>query len=100
MPLRAEAVPGELPSPAVHALEDQYAGSGSPASSTVDTVIACGSRSPSATADHIGHQQHLAQLTARWGTRYIRNGKTIWAEQPLEPASTAAVTDADSAAEG
>lgn len=25
----------------------------------------------------------VAQLTERWGTRYTREGKTIWAEQPL-----------------
>ncbi|WP_367325178.1 SpoIIE family protein phosphatase [Streptomyces sp. HUAS ZL42] len=25
----------------------------------------------------------VAQLSARWGTRYDRDGKTIWAEQPL-----------------
>ncbi|MFH8370113.1 SpoIIE family protein phosphatase [Streptomyces sp. NPDC018031] len=27
----------------------------------------------------------VAQLTARWGSRYGRQGKTIWAEQPLVP---------------
>lgn len=42
-----------------------------------------------ATTDEGGRGLFLiAQLTARWGTRYVRNGKTIWAEQPLEPAST------------
>ncbi|MFE6662410.1 SpoIIE family protein phosphatase [Streptomyces sp. NPDC057697] len=25
----------------------------------------------------------VAQLTSRWGSRYTRHGKTIWAEQPL-----------------
>ncbi|MEU6384108.1 SpoIIE family protein phosphatase [Streptomyces bauhiniae] len=25
----------------------------------------------------------IAQLTTRWGSRYTRNGKTIWTEQPL-----------------
>ncbi|MEU6079129.1 SpoIIE family protein phosphatase [Streptomyces sp. NPDC047108] len=25
----------------------------------------------------------VAQLTERWGTRYVRDGKTIWTEQPL-----------------
>ncbi|WP_327327716.1 SpoIIE family protein phosphatase [Streptomyces sp. NBC_01210] len=30
----------------------------------------------------------VAQLTERWGTRYTRDGKTIWAEQPL-PATSA-----------
>ncbi|MFF3686717.1 SpoIIE family protein phosphatase [Streptomyces sp. NPDC002187] len=28
----------------------------------------------------------VAQLTERWGTRYSRDGKTIWTEQPLTPA--------------
>ncbi|GHB73928.1 hypothetical protein GCM10010377_75470 [Streptomyces viridiviolaceus] len=27
----------------------------------------------------------VAQLTSRWGSRYGRQGKTIWAEQPLVP---------------
>ncbi|MGW2650326.1 SpoIIE family protein phosphatase [Streptomyces sp. NPDC001393] len=27
----------------------------------------------------------VAQLSSRWGTRYTRDGKTIWAEQPLPP---------------
>ncbi|MFF3505032.1 SpoIIE family protein phosphatase [Streptomyces sp. NPDC003247] len=27
----------------------------------------------------------VAQLTTRWGSRYGRHGKTIWAEQPLAP---------------
>ncbi|WP_370260413.1 SpoIIE family protein phosphatase [Streptomyces sp. V4I8] len=30
----------------------------------------------------------VAQLTQRWGTRQTAKGKTIWAEQHLEPAST------------
>ncbi|MET8629709.1 PAS domain-containing protein [Kitasatospora sp. NPDC004669] len=33
----------------------------------------------------------IAQLTSRWGSRYGRRGKTIWAEQPLAaPAAPAA----------
>ncbi|UQA90904.1 SpoIIE family protein phosphatase [Streptomyces halobius] len=28
----------------------------------------------------------VAQLAQRWGTRYVRDGKTIWAEQPLRMA--------------
>ncbi|MFG2119256.1 SpoIIE family protein phosphatase [Streptomyces sp. NPDC048710] len=28
----------------------------------------------------------VAQLTERWGTRYTRDGKTVWTEQPLPPA--------------
>ncbi|MEU6869519.1 SpoIIE family protein phosphatase [Streptomyces sp. NPDC046751] len=28
----------------------------------------------------------VAQLTSRWGSRYTRHGKTIWAEQPLPDA--------------
>ncbi|MET7861067.1 SpoIIE family protein phosphatase [Streptomyces sp. NPDC005318] len=30
----------------------------------------------------------VAQLASRWGARYDRAGKTIWAEQPLPPAGT------------
>ncbi|MFF4078271.1 SpoIIE family protein phosphatase [Streptomyces sp. NPDC001777] len=29
----------------------------------------------------------VAQLTTRWGSRYTRRGKTIWAEQPLPSAN-------------
>ncbi|MBT2388619.1 SpoIIE family protein phosphatase [Streptomyces sp. ISL-1] len=29
----------------------------------------------------------VAQLTERWGTRYTRDGKTIWTEQPLSSTS-------------
>ncbi|MDT0377459.1 SpoIIE family protein phosphatase [Streptomyces sp. DSM 42041] len=29
----------------------------------------------------------VAQLAGRWGSRYARQGKTIWAEQPLPPAA-------------
>ncbi|MFF8715946.1 SpoIIE family protein phosphatase [Streptomyces sp. NPDC015184] len=29
----------------------------------------------------------VAQLTTRWGSRYTRHGKTIWAEQPIPPAN-------------
>lgn len=28
----------------------------------------------------------VAQLTTRWGSRYTRRGKTIWAEQPIPDA--------------
>ncbi|MEV8569609.1 SpoIIE family protein phosphatase [Streptomyces sp. NPDC051322] len=31
----------------------------------------------------------VAQLTARWGSRYDQSGKTIWAEQPLTRTSAA-----------
>ncbi|MFD4972931.1 hypothetical protein [Streptomyces sp. NPDC058424] len=30
----------------------------------------------------------VAQLSFRWGARYARDGKTIWAEQPLPPTGT------------
>ncbi len=32
----------------------------------------------------------VAQLTERWGTRYTRDGKTIWTEQPLPPPAASA----------
>jgi anti-sigma regulatory factor (Ser/Thr protein kinase) len=31
----------------------------------------------------------VAQLASRWGTRHTRNGKVIWAEQPLPPLAPA-----------
>jgi anti-sigma regulatory factor (Ser/Thr protein kinase) len=38
----------------------------------------------------------VAQLTARWGSRYRRNGKTIWTEQATTPAPLAdIVSEAD-----
>ncbi|WP_372449192.1 SpoIIE family protein phosphatase [Streptomyces montanisoli] len=49
----------------------------------------------SSTAPHLGHAAAtdeggrgmflVAQLAERWGTRYTRDGKIIWAEQPLPP---------------
>lgn len=47
-----------------------------------------------ATTDEGGRGLFLvAQLTARWGTRYVRNGKTIWAEQECEPPSSGPEVD-------
>ncbi|MEU6573451.1 SpoIIE family protein phosphatase [Streptomyces sp. NPDC046805] len=34
----------------------------------------------------------VAQLASRWGTRYSRDGKTIWAEQPLPVAAPSPAT--------
>ncbi|MFD7731306.1 SpoIIE family protein phosphatase [Kitasatospora phosalacinea] len=59
------------------------------------SVLTCEVSDPSSTqprmrrarlTDEGGRGLYLvAQLTERWGSRYTRNGKTIWAEQPLEP---------------
>ncbi|MFK0194453.1 SpoIIE family protein phosphatase [Kitasatospora sp. NPDC090308] len=59
------------------------------------SVLTCEVSDPSATqprmrrarlTDEGGRGLYLvAQLTERWGSRYTRNGKTIWAEQPLDP---------------
>ncbi|WP_035867229.1 SpoIIE family protein phosphatase [Kitasatospora cheerisanensis] len=59
------------------------------------SVLTCEVSDPSATqprmrrarlTDEGGRGLYLvAQLTERWGSRYTRTGKTIWAEQPLEP---------------
>ncbi|RKE21808.1 serine phosphatase RsbU (regulator of sigma subunit) [Streptomyces sp. TLI_171] len=59
------------------------------------SVLTCEVSDPSATqprmrrarlTDEGGRGLYLvAQLTERWGSRYTRTGKTIWAEQPLDP---------------
>ncbi|MGW4382537.1 SpoIIE family protein phosphatase [Kitasatospora sp. NPDC004531] len=59
------------------------------------SVLTCEVSDPSATqprmrrarlTDEGGRGLYLvAQLTQRWGSRYTRTGKTIWAEQRLEP---------------
>ncbi|MFJ8439267.1 SpoIIE family protein phosphatase [Kitasatospora griseola] len=59
------------------------------------SVLTCEVSDPSATqprmrrarlTDEGGRGLYLvAQLTERWGSRYTRTGKTIWAEQLLEP---------------
>ncbi|RAJ44071.1 PAS domain S-box-containing protein [Kitasatospora sp. SolWspMP-SS2h] len=59
------------------------------------SVLTCEVSDPSATqprmrrarlTDEGGRGLYLvAQLTERWGSRYTRSGKTIWAEQPLDP---------------
>ncbi|MFF4339999.1 SpoIIE family protein phosphatase [Kitasatospora sp. NPDC001540] len=60
------------------------------------SVLTCEVSDPSSTqprmrrarlTDEGGRGLYLvAQLTERWGSRYTRGGKTIWAEQPLGPA--------------
>ncbi|WP_189304344.1 SpoIIE family protein phosphatase [Streptomyces albospinus] len=58
-----------------------------------DRHLICEVSDTSSTSPHLRHAATtdeggrglflIAQLTERWGTRYVRNGKTIWAEQPL-----------------
>ncbi|MEU9111753.1 SpoIIE family protein phosphatase [Streptomyces sp. NPDC048483] len=58
-----------------------------------DRHLICEVSDTSSTSPHLRHAATtdeggrglflVAQLTERWGTRYLRNGKTIWAEQPL-----------------
>ncbi|MGD3111026.1 SpoIIE family protein phosphatase [Streptomyces sp. YGL11-2] len=60
-----------------------------------DRHLICEVSDTSSTSPHLRHAATtdeggrglflIAQLTERWGTRYVRNGKTIWAEQPLPP---------------
>ena len=59
----------------------------------LDTVLSCEVSDASVTAPH--HRRAgrwdeggrglmlVARLASRWGTRYTRTGKTIWAQQPL-----------------
>ncbi|GAA2097061.1 SpoIIE family protein phosphatase [Kitasatospora saccharophila] len=59
------------------------------------SVLTCEVSDPSSTqprmrrarlTDEGGRGLYLvAQLTERWGSRYTRGGKTIWAEQPMGP---------------
>ncbi|MFE4591446.1 SpoIIE family protein phosphatase [Streptomyces laurentii] len=58
-----------------------------------DRALICEVQDSSSTAPHLKRARTydeggrglllVAQLTQRWGTRYNRNGKTIWAEQDL-----------------
>ncbi|MFE0186892.1 SpoIIE family protein phosphatase [Streptomyces sp. NPDC059008] len=58
-----------------------------------DRDLICEVSDTSSTSPHLRHAATtdeggrglflVAQLTERWGTRYVRNGKTIWAQQPL-----------------
>ncbi|MGW1373011.1 SpoIIE family protein phosphatase [Streptomyces sp. NPDC002446] len=64
-----------------------------------DRHLICEVSDTSSTSPHLRHAATtdeggrglflVAQLTERWGTRYVRNGKTIWTEQPLPSAGTA-----------
>ncbi|MFU9039042.1 MULTISPECIES: ATP-binding protein [Streptomyces] len=63
-----------------------------------DHHLICEVSDTSSTSPHLRHAATtdeggrglflIAQLTARRGTRYVRNGKTIWAEQPVESGAT------------
>jgi anti-sigma regulatory factor (Ser/Thr protein kinase) len=58
-----------------------------------DRDLICEVSDTSSTSPHLRHAATtdeggrglflVAQLTERWGTRYVRSGKTIWAQQPL-----------------
>ncbi|GHF59901.1 hypothetical protein GCM10010218_46820 [Streptomyces mashuensis] len=58
--------------------------------------LICEVSDPSNTAPHLRRARStdeggrglflVAQLTERWGTRYGREGKTVWTEQPVAPA--------------
>ncbi|MEU9123295.1 SpoIIE family protein phosphatase, partial [Streptomyces sp. NPDC048506] len=58
-----------------------------------DRYLICEVSDTSSTSPHLRHAATtdeggrglflVAQLAERWGTRYVHNGKTIWAEQPL-----------------
>ncbi|MBI0384708.1 ATP-binding protein, partial [Streptomyces albiflaviniger] len=60
-----------------------------------DRSLICEVSDTSSTSPHLRHAAAtdeggrglflVAQLAQEWGTRYTGNGKTIWAEQPLQP---------------
>ncbi|MFF3767693.1 SpoIIE family protein phosphatase [Streptomyces sp. NPDC001922] len=60
-----------------------------------ERALICEVSDGSSTSPHLRHARTtdeggrglflVAQLTQRWGTRYTPEGKTIWAEQPLDP---------------
>jgi serine phosphatase RsbU (regulator of sigma subunit) len=59
----------------------------------LDTALSCEVADASSTAPHPRRADRydedgrglmlVAQIAARWGTRYTRSGKTVWAQQPL-----------------
>ncbi|HMG61621.1 MAG TPA: ATP-binding protein, partial [Streptosporangiaceae bacterium] len=59
----------------------------------LDTTLSCEVSDASTTAPHLRRAGRydeggrglmlVARLASRWGTRYTRTGKTIWAQQPL-----------------
>ncbi|WP_079169147.1 SpoIIE family protein phosphatase [Streptomyces sp. CC77] len=67
-----------------------------------DRVLICEVSDTSSTAPHLRRARStdeggrglflIAQLTERWGTRYGRDGKTIWTEQPLSAAASPGTT--------
>ncbi|MET9801793.1 SpoIIE family protein phosphatase [Streptomyces sp. NPDC006368] len=62
-----------------------------------DTSLICEVSDPRTTAPHLRRARStdeggrglflVAQMTDRWGTRYTRDGKTVWTEQPVDGAS-------------
>ncbi|MFI8169531.1 SpoIIE family protein phosphatase [Streptomyces sp. NPDC085931] len=62
-----------------------------------ERALVCEVFDSGATAPHLRHPRTtdeggrglllVSQLTQRWGTRFIPEGKIIWAEQPLTPAA-------------
>lgn len=58
-------------------------------------TLTCEVRDSSSAAPHLRHARTVdeggrglfivSQLATQWGTRYSRNGKTLWTEQPLRP---------------
>jgi GAF domain-containing protein/anti-sigma regulatory factor (Ser/Thr protein kinase) len=66
----------------------------------MDDVLSCEVSDSSSTAPHLRRADRydedgrglmlVSQLAERWGTRYTRTGKTIWAQQPLPPTGSAA----------
>ncbi|WP_406320068.1 SpoIIE family protein phosphatase [Streptomyces sp. NBC_01637] len=63
-----------------------------------DRMLICEVFDGSSTSPHMRHARTtdeggrglflVAQVAERWGARYAKYGKTVWSEQPLQPAAT------------
>ncbi|MFI1471514.1 SpoIIE family protein phosphatase [Streptomyces wuyuanensis] len=70
-----------------------------------DRTLICEVSDGSSTAPHLRHARTtdeggrglflIARFAQRWGARYAGDGKTIWSEQPLEPAGAEALAFGD-----
>lgn len=69
----------------------------------LDATLTCEVSDAGASAPHLKHARTLdesgrglfivSRCADQWGTRYHAEGKTIWAEQPLQPPAPAQTAD-------